>query len=165
MKPHPSGPPTPIEPGGTYAHSPPCTWTPYLGKRISKDKPPIYGIGYRGQLPNKKNPGFPGNLPETTARIPPFPEKMGTRMRPPYAFEWGPGPHPHPEARRFIREREPKPSCKVISIVKFQFACLFIIFVIFFWRICLHGPTSLLSHDVEYILACYRPIVIVIRIT
>ena len=35
---------------------------------------------------------FSGNLPETIRpKIPPFPEKMGTRMRPAYAFEWGPG--------------------------------------------------------------------------
>ena len=35
-------PPTPIEPGGTYAHSP-SPEPPYLGKRIFKDIPPYLG--------------------------------------------------------------------------------------------------------------------------
>ena len=37
-------------------------------------------------------PGFLGaNFPATTPQTTPLSEKMETRMRPPYAFEWGGG--------------------------------------------------------------------------
>ena len=40
-----------IEPGRKYSHSPSSEPPPpYLGKRLSKDIPPISGIGYRWQL-------------------------------------------------------------------------------------------------------------------
>ena len=72
--------PTPIEPGGTYAHSP-LPEPPYLG--------------YWLPLAITKTPPFPGFLGKCSRdygqKIPPFPEKTGIRMRPPYAFEWGPG--------------------------------------------------------------------------
>ena len=84
---------TPIEPGGggTYAHSP-SPEPSYIGKRISKDIPPY--LGYLLPLAiTKKTPPFPGFLGNASRdysqKIPPFTEKMGTRMRPPYAFEWG----------------------------------------------------------------------------
>ena len=35
-----------------------------------------------GNYNNKKSRAFLGNLPETTAKYTPFPEKMGIRMRP-----------------------------------------------------------------------------------
>ena len=61
---------------------------PYLGKRISEDIPPISGIGYRSQLQQKNTTFswfsreiFPKLRPKNTP--PPFPENMGTRMRPP----------------------------------------------------------------------------------
>ena len=73
------GPPTRIEPGGTYAHSP-SPGPPYLGKRISKDIPPISVIGYRWPL--QKTPPFPGFLGKSSRdygkNIPPFPEKLGS---------------------------------------------------------------------------------------
>ena len=79
--PAPLPPPTPIEPGGTYAHS-------------SSLKPPISGIGYHWQL--QKTPPFPGFLGREVfqdygQKITPLPEKMGIHMRPPHAFEWGGG--------------------------------------------------------------------------
>ena len=71
------------KPGGTYAHSP-------------SPEPPISGKGYpRIYTPlsrvlvtvgNYKNTPFPGFLGKSSRdygqKIPPFPEKMGTRMRP-----------------------------------------------------------------------------------
>ena len=102
------GAPTPIEPGGTYAHSP-SPQPPYPGKRISKDIPytPYLGYGYHWQL--QKTPPFPGfleksshdvlitcinwdyscNKQQTTKNTTPFPEKMGKRMRPPYDIRVG----------------------------------------------------------------------------
>ena len=72
--------PPPIELGGTYARSP-------------SPEPPISCIGYHWQL--QKNTPFPGFSREIFPRLSPpntaFPEKMGTRMRPPYVFEWGGG--------------------------------------------------------------------------
>ena len=69
--------PTPIEPGGTYAHSP-SPEPPYLGKRISKEIPPYLGYWLPLAL-TKKHPLFlviSGNLPENTAKkYPPFPRK------------------------------------------------------------------------------------------
>ena len=92
------GPPTPIEPGGTYAHYP-SPEPPYLGKRISKVIAPY--LGYWLPLAITKTPlflVFSGNLPETTARNTPFPEKMGTRMRPPYAVHSSGGPGDHAQS-------------------------------------------------------------------
>ena len=54
----------------------PPTKRPYLGKRISKDIPPYLGYWLQ-KTPPLKNPTLS--------------KKMGTRMRPPYAFEWKPG--------------------------------------------------------------------------
>ena len=75
--------PTPIEPGGTYPHSPSPEPPLYREKDIQGYTP------YLGHwLPlaiTKKHPFFlvfSGNLPETTAKKYPLPEKMGTRMRP-----------------------------------------------------------------------------------
>ena len=72
----PPPPPTPIEPGGTYARFP-ITRTPYLGKRIY---PPISGIGYLWQL--QKTSPFPGFLGKSSRDYgqkipppPPFPRK------------------------------------------------------------------------------------------
>ena len=86
-RPHPS-------PHYLFVRSP-STETPYLGKRII---PPISGIGYHWQL--KKQKTFPGFLEEIFPRLwtkkyppppHPFSEKIGIRMRPPYAFEGGGG--------------------------------------------------------------------------
>ena len=62
-----------------YLCSFPITWTPYLGKRISKDIPPISGIVYRWQL--QKTTPFPGFFREIFPRLRPpkypfFPEKI-----------------------------------------------------------------------------------------
>ena len=58
--------------------------------------PPYLGYWLLPLAITKKTPfsGFSReiDLPETTVKkIPPFPEKMGMRMRPPHAFEWGGG--------------------------------------------------------------------------
>ena len=68
--------------------SSPVTWTPYFGKKII---PPISGgMGYHckyEQHPLSREV-FPRlYAPQNTH----FPEKMGTRLQPPYAFEWGRG--------------------------------------------------------------------------
>ena len=57
--------------------------------------PPIEPGGTRARSPSPEHPFFrvfSGNLPETIRpKYTPFPEKMGIRMRPPHAFEWGGG--------------------------------------------------------------------------
>ena len=74
----------------------PITWTPlsrenYI-QRISP--PPLSRVWL--PLTITKNTLLPPPPPpflvfSETTKIPPFPENMGTRMRPPYAFEWGGG--------------------------------------------------------------------------
>ena len=83
--------PTPIEQGGTYAHSP-SPEPPYLRKRIYTPPPLSRVLVTIGNY--KKKPLsvlsleiFLRLLPNNT----PFPEKMGIRMRPPHAFDWGGG--------------------------------------------------------------------------
>ena len=79
------GPPFPIEPGGTYARSPP-------------PEPPISGIGYHWQL--QKNTPFPDFVGKSSRDYgpkiyPPPPSlslsKMGIRMRPLMHSSWGGG--------------------------------------------------------------------------
>ena len=83
-------------------------------------------------------PVFSENLPETTAKYPPLPEKIGIRMRPSYAFEWGGGgqeeghviPRPLPEGPHVIyhfysacRYLSPPPSPPPAKTYSSLFAC------------------------------------------
>ena len=76
----PPPPPTPIEPGGTYARSP-------------SPEPPISGIGI--PLAMTKNTPFSGLSRKSYrdyCQIYPLSRENGNiRMRPPHAFEWGRG--------------------------------------------------------------------------
>ena len=87
--------PTPIEPGGSHAHSPSPQPSPLSQE---KDIRMLTYLGYWLPLVITKNTPFPSFLGKSsqdyTVKNTPFPEKMGTRMRPPYAFEWGPGELP-----------------------------------------------------------------------
>ena len=78
-----------IEPGDAYARSP-SPESPISRKRIYTPY-----LGYWLPLAIKINTPFWGLSQEIFLRvlpkIPPFPEKMGIRMRPPHAFDGGGG--------------------------------------------------------------------------
>ena len=76
----PGPPPTPIEPVGRLPMLIPHLLNPPIsGKGYPRIYPPISGIGYKKHLLFLV---FSRNLPETTAKKYPFPEKMRMRVRP-----------------------------------------------------------------------------------
>ena len=88
----PPPPPTCIASGGTYMYArSPSPEPPYLGKKYTH---PYLGYWLPLAFTTPPPPHFrvlSGNLPETKSKNTPFPEKMGTRTRLPYEFEWGEG--------------------------------------------------------------------------
>ena len=85
----PCPPPPPIESGSrpTFDSSPQHLNPPISGKKIMPSNSMISGIGNNWLLQKHPLPGFSlseTNAPQNTT----FTEKMGTRMRPLYAFEW-----------------------------------------------------------------------------
>ena len=74
--------PTPIEPGGMlvphHLNAPPPP--PHLGERIYPLSRILVAIGNYQRIPPFR--AFSGNFPDTEAKNTPFPEEMGTLMRP-----------------------------------------------------------------------------------
>ena len=78
----PAPPPTPIEPWG-YLCSFLITETPYLGYWLS--------LAITKNTPFSRFSWAEKSSQDYGHKITPLPEKMGIRMRPPHAFEWGGG--------------------------------------------------------------------------